>query len=106
MRGVVVVIDGTRKDWRVQAMKQHPRVTYLDASVACTGWMERGKKCRKPARWKFRAMRTRSDWSDSENGTYCWQHLWTQIYTNTEHSAWVRWAEKFTAEHVDFGEES
>lgn len=81
-----------------ELLKTYPQVTYLEESHTCEGWMSRRpRSCRNPARWRFRARRNQGRHRESRTGTYCWAHLWTQLYTNVEGPRFEKWWNERTA---------
>lgn len=52
-----------------------PWVRRLKRPVACEGWMEGRKRCKKKAEWSYRTRSSRRWWGPSELRHLCWVHL-------------------------------
>jgi hypothetical protein len=73
---------------RTDLVARLPWVTRLEETTSCDGYrwsamsfrarrdpeLMAKYKCRAPARWKFRALKRNLMFS--QDGTYCWSHLW------------------------------
>jgi hypothetical protein len=82
-----------------------PWVRRLKRKVACDGWMEGRKKCKKPAEWSYRRLRRESPgWylvakDEPTWSHFCWAHLISRgLYGNmSEETRWRKFQDEYPA---------